>query len=333
MKNWFLLAAGFSFFIRSVAANTLQDADLSLSKHEKSQEIAALDSSFAVQSPISFSMQEPIYQPKRVNANLAAVLSMICPGLGHAYLKDVSMAGYLFGSSSLAVYAAIKEIGNTDVSFGLNIAQNTWSYGIYSAYRDARIANGLTGYSYKMPTDSFFDLATAPFRPSVLKKPEVWGGVLGALAVAFTTAYVVESIEGRIPSPAASSRGPLFPMMALPVGVGEEALFRGYLQTQFCEMFRPEIGITLSSLSFGAAHIPNAQALEKNRRWTYYSFSLPLITSLGAYLGWLTHKNGSLKESVAVHTLYDMALFSLAALADEEACIFKDTGFMLTLPF
>jgi len=118
----------------------------------------------------------------------------------------------------------------------------------------------------------------------------------------------------------------------LPVGLGEESFFRGFLQSALSETFNPLTGIILSSLLFGAAHIPNAQGLEKAERWRYYTFSLPLITGIGAYCGWLTNKNHSLQESVALHTWYDFIIFSISALATETAATGRP-GFAFAVPF
>jgi hypothetical protein len=63
--------------------------------------------------------------------------------------------------------------------------------------------------------------------------------------------------------------------------------------------------------------------LDKQDRWTYYTFGLPFIGAFGAYMGWLTHDNRSLKESVAVHTWYDFTLFALSAFGAPSAMISK----------
>jgi membrane protease YdiL (CAAX protease family) len=179
-----------------------------------------------------------------------------------------------------------------------------------------------------MPTDSFADLSSAPFTFSVLKKPEVWGGLLGTMALAVTTAYVAGFADDAFIQTSAST---LSPLVAFPVGLGEEALFRGCLQSCITEISNPYIGITLSSLAFGAAHIPNAFSMEKDMRRRYYTFSLPLITTIGAYCGWLTYKNNSLKESVALHTWYDFILFAASSL--DSAAATGRPGFVFSTSF
>jgi membrane protease YdiL (CAAX protease family) len=165
-----------------------------------------------------------------------------------------------------------------------------------------------------------------------LKKPEVWGGVLGAFSIAVATAYFAYPQQGAKIAMDQKMIIPT-PLVALPVAVGEESLFRGLLQSFIAENLNPTAGIIISSLAFGAAHIPNARLIEdKSQRWRYYTFSLPLITGIGGYLGWLTHKNHSLQESVAVHAWYDFVLFSISAVANQAAATGRP-GFAFALPF
>lgn len=281
----------------------------------------------------ALALPSPQYQPPaRKSPFLAATLSSLIPGLGHVYLGDMQTAGGLMGSTYLGVGLAFSpEVSDDTRTFSLLTAQNIYFYGVYAAYRDARLYNGSSGYAYKMPTDSLASLSYAPFKPSILKKPEVWGGILGALALASCVSRIAYPKDACIKT-SLSSRGSFMPVLALPVGVGEESFFRGFMQSALSESFTPWGGIALSSLAFAAVHIPNAEALEPEHRWRYYSFSLPLITVLGGYFGWLTYKNTSLQESVAVHTWYDLVIFTSAMMASE-AAITGNTSFAISLPF
>lgn len=276
--------------------------------------------------------QAPILQPSYKSGTVAAGLSLLIPGLGHVYLGDLKTAGGFYGSFVLGSGAA-KYAYNTDnedlYRSSNTMTQNLYMYNIYAAYRDARLHNGTSGYKYKMPTETLVDLTYAPFQWSVIKKPEVWGGVLGALAVASTVMYFGYSTKSDMSL--SSSPSPLMPLLAFPVGIGEEALFRGYLQSTLTESCTPWGGLALSSLAFGAVHIPNAQVLPQEERWRYYSFSLPLITGMGAYMGWLSQKNHSLKESVAVHAWYDFTLFAISAASYSAST--GNTGFAAEFSF
>ena len=201
-----------------------------------------------------------------------------------------------------------------------------YSYGIFSVYRDTLLYNGVN--LGKMPKDTFTSLLAAPFQWSVMKKPEVWGGILGSLSIAVGVAYFTYS-----ESEASMSRDTqyVFPLSAVPIAIGEESLFRGFLQSGVLRDMPAWGAITFSSLAFGAAHIPNAWSLNEADQIKYYAVSVPLITAFGAYMGWLTYKNRSLKESVAVHAWYDGTLFLMGALAT--ASIKEQRGFSYSFAF
>ena len=297
------------------------------------EEIVVLDtSSFMQQSlpPSALETPEPIFKPPHKSPFLAVGLSIV-PGFGHMYLGDMKTAGALLGSAgvSAATLLSFKNSKEAYEASSTTLAA-TCFYSVYAAYRDVRLYNGVSGYSYRMPTDSFTDLTSAPFSPSILKKPEVWGGLLGTFAVVIGASYVYSKAAHVRPMLATVNLGK--PLLALPVGIGEEAFFRGFLQSWFSEGLSPWGGIALSSLLFGAAHIGNARDFSSAERRQYYRLSIPLITSIGAYFGWLTYKNHSLKESTALHTLYDFVLFGLEALASE-ASISKNSSFAIAIPF
>lgn len=266
-----------------------------------------------------FTFPEPVLALPKKNAGVAAALSMFIPGLGHVYLGDLKTSGSLFGTCATAGALTFVDGASTEFKITTLVTRtNTQSYGIYAAYRDARNMNGQSNYSYKMPNDSFKDLITAPFRPSVLMKTEVWGGLLGAFSLAAGVTYFALPSDATIQF-SLSSSNTIFPLAAIPIGIGEESLFRGYLQSQLCEYMPPAAGIAISSLAFGAMHIPNALILPEQDRMRYYTISLPFITTLGAYFGWITHKNHSLKESVALHAWYDFVVFAASSTMSKAA--------------
>jgi membrane protease YdiL (CAAX protease family) len=294
---------------------------------------------------------------------LAVALSIV-PGGGHVYLGDFATAGGLFGLTALGVgitgYQSYRicnlyknDVGGdcllaaTDLyeayrfrqyalkdplrwlgAFGLSISSNTMLYSFYAAYRDARIHNDQAGYQYKMPTETLDELAYAPFSLNILKKPEVWGGVLAALAVGLSINYLAFP-----PSEAVDTTTPGFgmPLIAFPVGIGEETFFRGYLQPAFSEWATPWGGVALSSLVFGAAHVGNAYALPPQDQWRYHAFILPFITSFGFYMGSLVKKNTSLKETTAIHVWYDFIVFALASSG--MSATVGSPKFNFTIPF
>ncbi len=268
--------------------------------------------------------------------NFAAFLSSIIPGLGHTYIKDFRTATEVFGSFSAGLsLASFDKKSYSSVQTGILAATTSSFYGVYAAYRDTRLYNGRRFYLYSMPEDSFADLSYAPFNYKVMKKPEVWGGVLGSLGLATLAGYIMSKGEMSL-SPCSlreSKEKTVHVLSAFPVGIGEEAFFRGYLQSSLSETLTPWGGIVASSILFGVAHLPNASALDPHYRKQYYKVSLPLITTLGLYFGWLTHKNHSLKESVAVHAWYDFSLFLLDVALSSSILPEKPSQFSISFSF
>lgn len=264
-------------------------------------------------------LAKPEISAKHKSSTVAVGLSALLPGLGSYYLGDYQTSAAVLGTTLVGTGLELSRLNVSEdipINFWDNLAivQNTWFYGIYAAYRDVRIYNKGKDYLYKMPTDSFSDLAKAPFRLSVLKKPEVWVGLLGCFALGATVSYFAFPEDLHIQLDTSKQFNPL---CAFPVGIGEETFFRGYVQPLLSEPFSPAGGILLSSLIFGAAHFQNAEMLPEEHRWRYHAFIVPYISTLGAYFGYLTYKNNSLQESVAIHSWYDFAIFSATSVGTE----------------
>jgi membrane protease YdiL (CAAX protease family) len=85
--------------------------------------------------------------------------------------------------------------------------------------------------------------------------------------------------------------------ISLAAGFGEEALFRGFLQTILSRWVHVWLALALASLLFGLLHCMTV---------TY----AVLATLMGAYLGWLYIWSGNLLVPIIVHALYDF--FALA---------------------
>ncbi len=277
----------------------------------------------------------------------AAALSLLFPGAGHLYLNEWSTGTGLMclGGAELTALAATALDGwpkqGLDVDPTLLLAsiwyQNTWTYGVYAAYRDARLQLGDQGYRYPVPTDDLTDLLLAPFDPDVIFQPEVGLGLVGMIALGMLASYLVDgrlasdrtlvgaervNFMGRAMHPAAGiSLGELYYMgMFLPVGIGEEALFRGVLQSGLSEHMGQWGGLASSSLIFGAAHAPNAYMMsDKGQQMRYMSIGVPFLTLLGGYMGWVYMHNGfSLAEPVALHFWYDFIMSTLSFVLDPD---------------
>lgn len=266
------------------------------------------------QSPVEWTLSTPNSLRPQRSPFIAGCLSLVEPGLGRVYLHNADHFKPYSKCNGINFFSPRGEKINEDFrnrNFSIRFASRMYS--TYATYRDERIRLGHQGYLYKMPTDRLEELLYASFNKKVTNKFEVWGGLLGALGAAACIGYYFYP-EMNVAHLGLSTEA-IFPLTAFSIGIREEALFRGFLQSALSEVTTPWGGILLSSLAFGAAHIPNALMLEKQHRKTYYTVSLPYITTLGMYMGWLTYKNNSLQHSVALHSWYDFTLFLGAYLA------------------
>ena len=189
---------------------------------------------------------------------------------------------------------------------------------------------GDAGYKFSITRESLGELASAPFRPSVIKSPWVWAGVPIALLAGIGVSYLAGDFtdtpsildEKRVNvlghqfhrgTGFAAGTAYLAGMFA-PVGVGEESLFRGVVQTEMEERFGTLGGLFAASVIFGGVHVfnflddPGAAAI-----------AVPVITVLGSSLGLAyQHTGHKLATGVAMHFWYDFLLSTIAFAADPE---------------
>jgi membrane protease YdiL (CAAX protease family) len=100
--------------------------------------------------------------------------------------------------------------------------------------------------------------------------------------------------------------GPLFAgtttrwlvLVALSAGIGEEALFRGVLQTALSDPLPTWAAIAAVSALFGVAH------------WVNLTYAL-LAGAVGAYLGVLYLVTDNLLAPIVAHALYDLIALSV----------------------
>jgi membrane protease YdiL (CAAX protease family) len=81
-------------------------------------------------------------------------------------------------------------------------------------------------------------------------------------------------------------------LVSISAGVGEELLFRGFLQAAIADWTNPWIALAIASLLFGLAHFITPM----------YAV---LATLLGAYLGGLWLACDNLLAPIVTHALYD----------------------------
>jgi membrane protease YdiL (CAAX protease family) len=289
------------------------------------------------------------YRPK-----LAAGLSVLCPGCGYFYLGEPGKAlGYLGAGAALLISAVavandapvvVKGDGTvgraSERALPLVMAvQNLWFYGVFASYRDARLARGDLGWRYPVAREGLPELLAAPFNPQVLKKPWVWAGLpimLGAAVGATALICGVADCGGSsrrslfdpggvkffgntYDKPAGVTLGEAYNLtLFLPVGVGEEALFRGVIQAGLMETpLGMWGGWALGSAIFGAVHTFNFIGAENGAQTA--ALAVPYLMVTGSYLGYVYIRTSfSLAASVAIHFWYDFALATLDFIADPD---------------
>jgi membrane protease YdiL (CAAX protease family) len=280
---------------------------------------------------------------------MAAGLSVLCPGCGYFYLHQPGRALAYMGTTGALIASAVvvdensppdrSNMGTGRATPLYTAAQELWMYGIYAAYRDARLARGDDGWRYPVAREQLDDLLLAPFNPHVLKSPYVWVGVpvtLGA-AAAFTliaSKLTHEPITStrtlgdpggvtffgqQFSKPAGFALGEGFnATIYAPVAAAEEALFRGVIQAGLSET---SLGLwggwAAGSAIFGGAHIVNFLGAENGARNA--AIAVPYIMLTGSYLGYVfVKKNFSLLTGTAIHFWYDFALSTIDFIADPD---------------
>jgi uncharacterized protein len=241
---------------------------------------------------------------------VAALSSVLVPGLGQALYRNYDVAAAHFGvfAASLATayhYENKPDFLSNDVryqdpdrevinqttlrrDFALRLASDTALYSSFGAYRDARERNN-AGYRTPAPKESLSDLALSPFRWEYLSRPTTFIPIgLQALA-----AFGSKNGYGIYRAPDVSKRDlQIYNVTANEfTAVGEEGFFRGFLNNELSNRWGDRWGLTASSLLFGVAHTgqgDTANAVE--------------ASLAGAYLGWVHQRNDfQIGEGVAIH--------------------------------
>jgi hypothetical protein len=75
-------------------------------------------------------------------------------------------------------------------------------------------------------------------------------------------------------------------------GVGEELLFRGYIQTRLVQRHGARTGIIITSILFGLMHLDQLQSV--------------MAAILGLYMGWVALRLGSIVPAIIAHALNNL---------------------------
>jgi CAAX protease family protein len=177
-------------------------------------------------------------------------------------------------------------------------------YSSFGAYRDARAKPEYqAGYDTPAPQESLSDLALAPFQWDWLRRPTTLAPLLVPLYLALAPVPADRLVLAPDASIERRELAARFFFQHEGVAVGEEAFFRGYLNTTFGEAFGPYWGLAASSTAFGLAHSgTGVQATSLG------------AAVFGAYLGWLQIGNDyAIGQGVAIHFWWNF-LTSMALL-------------------
>lgn len=174
----------------------------------------------------------------------------------------------------------------------------------YSAYKGF---HGRTAARNKvrLSDESIPDLMLSPFKPKYLTDPWVFGPAVLASVVSIlgerhdrplSSATSLTMFNSPFaPAEAAFLHGGVDAYRYMLVASGEEMFFRGALQTELTERADPVVAVGVSSLLFGAWHIPNNDV-----------GGALAATAGGLYLGYRYTASGyDLGEVIAIHFWLD----------------------------
>ncbi len=284
---------------------------------------------------------------------VAAGASAVVPGLGFVYLGEHGRGAAYFGVESLELAAVIGTAATSGydpddpateerlnrVILPYMWLQNTHLVGIYDAWRTARLRHPPGTWRTPTPKNDLASLMRAPLRGRTLLRPEVGIplGVIAAAGLGFSLYYEGEATfweSPRVPLfsrdverwKAAAVGEPYWIGTFYPVGIGEEAFFRGMVQTSLEERLGPRWGWILASVMFGALHAVNAP-----ESWQTMVLASTVTGTIGGYLGWLYQRDGyDLSAGAFFHVWYDVIIGTTFFLADPEHQPFS-AG--ITIPF
>lgn len=161
---------------------------------------------------------------------------------------------------------------------------------------------------------SYFGVRVPSFRDWVAAAV----GYVAALALGLSAAVMVSQLGVEAGTNQAAQLGMenpevlllLLPASFLFIGVGEELLFRGVVQTRLRETFSPAVGILLASVIFAAIHYAAVSGSPMAR---FTSISLLIFPSV--VFGIVYEYTDNLVVPVLIHGAYDATLFSMLYLA------------------
>jgi membrane protease YdiL (CAAX protease family) len=277
------------------------------------------DAETEIARPIRHDIFSNTYQSRYAPTSVfwMPVATYILPGLSQ-FQNEQNVAGLTYGSMAVTGLATLITassalersngggVNTSDLTTDSNTLRRLiWGAKLYelsgelsvfqsfrSAVRDNRQDGKNTSYSFLPEKETTADLLQAPFQFSHFLKPSTF--IPLGVALGIVTGLRQNPRFGLNPSYLTFSSS-----ISYAAGVGEEAMFRGWMQPLFYEQFNSKFWAnTSTSLIFAAAHISAENPIP-----------LPQFI-LGGYLGWLVDSGGwSLSQSIFVHTWWDIIVF------------------------
>jgi membrane protease YdiL (CAAX protease family) len=261
-------------------------------------------------------------RPPRPGAEFQIPLaSLLVPGLGQ-YLAGSSLVGAGFTGAAAGGYALVLT-GDPDAFTAEDLPRAPAGQRAFVGAGLAQTAGALSAYDYfhrSLPSlqrvgrydfvtthDPPAGLLLAPFDVRLLKRWTTWLDLAYTGAIA-TVVALTETEPGAQYVPFLARDGLFVASFSYNAGVGEEALFRGWLYPVLHQNLgrRAWLSNGLQAGGFGALHVPRARA-----------YAL-VIAGWAFYEGWLTRRNGwSIRESVFHHFWYDVAVGAATLLTQK----------------
>jgi membrane protease YdiL (CAAX protease family) len=252
-------------------------------------------------------------EPARArNFVFSPLLSFVIPGLDQAL--EGQTAPFLFYSGTSLFGWGLIQFSLRDVDYfapspsksenntqrlyalGAQTYQTAGSLSAYASFRSAVRSQQAHGeYTFLSQEEDAGDLLSAPFAFSELKRPTTYIPLLVIAALGAATANRWRFGNLSLSDAAFSAA------FSYHAGVGEEALFRGWLMPVTHHYLNHRFwSNTITSTLFAAAHLKSIK------------FPLPQFL-LGWHLGNQVQRNNwTLRQAIFIHTWYDVLAFSLS---------------------
>lgn len=250
---------------------------------------------------------------------------VLLPGLGQ-YVQGAPLAGAGFTTAFLAGYGLYRSGDASGVSLdpaprspdgqrsflGAQLYVGSAMLSAYDSFhRSVPRLQGEGKYAFVRSHESTGSLLAAPFDFRLAKR---WTTLVDLAYTGVVTAIIVaaETSPGKAYAPFRAHDGLFIAGLSYGAGVGEEALFRGWLYPVLHQNLGQQFWLSnsLQAASFGGLHAGQAGP---------FAF---VIGGWALYEGWLTRRNGwSIRESVFHHFWYDVAVATATLLTEDSASV------------